>query len=135
MADGYNPETGHTRLTKIDGEWAYITEREYVEMNAYAYDEGDGISILRWKSNSRVVPNDVLRTAGYDEEFRAQCREVEERENSEMIQEYIRSQREFEADTSSEAMAIKREQAWERRAAFGEGAEVVDVFSGRKYRT
>jgi hypothetical protein len=131
MADGYNPETGHTRLTKIDGEWAYITEREYVEMNAYADED----NILRWDSNGRVVPYDVLRTAGYDEEFRAQCREVEERENSEMIQEYIQQQREFDADTSSEAMAIKREQAWERRAAFGEGAEVVDVFSGRKYRT
>jgi hypothetical protein len=130
MADGYNPETGHTRLTKIDGEWAYITEREYVEMNAYADED----NILRWDSNGRVVPYDVLRTAGYDEEFRAQCREVEERENSEMIQEYIQQQREFDADTSLEAMAIKREQAWERRAAFGEGAEVVDVFSGRKYR-
>jgi hypothetical protein len=131
MADGYNPETGHTRLTKIDGEWAYVTEREYVEMNAFA-DEDD---ILRWASNGRVVPYDVLRTAGYDEEFRDQCQEVEERENSEMIQAYIQQQREFDADTSSEAMAIKREQAWERRAAFGEGAEVVDVFSGRKYRT
>ena len=131
MADGYNPETGHTRLTKIDGEWVYITEREYVEMNAFTDEDG----ILRWASNDRVVPYDVLRTAGYSKAFIAKCRSVEEKENEQAIHEYIRQQREFEADTSPEAMVIKREQAWERCAAFGEGAEVVDVFSGRKYRT
>lgn len=49
------------------------------------------------------------------------------------LAEYIKSQEEFE--TSPEYAEARAERDFEMRAAFGPGEEVVNVFTGRRYRT
>lgn len=92
---------------------------ESVTNNATRSTEG----VWRWNSNNNCIPDNSLRNAGFvsdeDRDATAAVRDVEQRQ---AIQRY-REQR-TESGYSDEEM-------FEMRAAFGEGTEVVDVFTGQ----
>lgn len=75
--------------------------------------------ILRWQANDHVVPPHVFETAG--REVPQGQRDAERDE----VAEFARQYRENQSAVASD------EEMFEMRAAFGEGAEVVDVISGR----
>lgn len=112
---------------KVDGEYRQVDAKGYLYHGAYV-DDND---IIRWESNDNVPPDDCLKDAGVPFKERYLCSQVRDAEQAAFIADYIKAQEELEADTSPEAMDIKRERDFERRAAFGEGVEVVDVFTGQ----
>ena len=78
----------------------------------------------RWKSNNRVLPTDCREKLShtpyrslYDEEA---CKAADEAETAAFLENYRRNHR----TTDEERM--------EMRAAFGEGATVVDVITGER---
>lgn len=83
--------------------------------------------IIRWYSNNAVVPMDVMKSSyaqliadGYD---MAKHKQVLDEEIDRILQEYRNGQR--------DVRSIEPEEMYEMRSAFGEGATVVDVISGR----
>ena len=84
--------------------------------------------VVRWKSNGRVPFADCLEdaiaggVAGID---LAACAAARDADTTAFLAEYRRNQ---PAEPSAE-------ERFEARAAFGEGVEVVDVLSGRRFRT
>lgn len=82
--------------------------------------------VLRWKSNSAVVPVHVFEDCGLHA-MKPQ-REAYEDETAKAIKSYVASQE----DLDEEAYA---EQMYEARAAFGPDVEVVNVFTGKRYTT
>lgn len=97
--------------------------RENTTFDGYAY---------RWKTNNRCVPAnlvynwvDMCLISEFDGKVHAA---IEEGENARVIAEY----KTMRHSISDEQRA---EEALERRAAFGEGAEVVNVLTGERFRT
>lgn len=82
--------------------------------------------ILYWNSNDAIVPPFVFRDAGYLVPAAQQA--AYDKDSERLLAAYRRAQE----NMSAEARA---EQAFEMRAAFGPGVDVVDVFTGRKVRT
>lgn len=85
--------------------------------------------VFRWNSNDRVAPDDILQSfeaAGLiTNEVLNRSLEVRKEEDAAAIAEYIaRRQR----------VGYSDEEMFEMRAAFGEGAEVVDIFTGETIR-
>ena len=98
-----------------------------------AYEDYNEAGVIRWCSNDRCVPLDMCeKMQWYNMDAQ---RAADERDTSAFIAAYKQQQAAFEADTSPEAMAAKAEQDFERRAAFGPGVEVVNVVTGRRYKT
>lgn len=86
----------------------------------------DGDGIMRWKSNNSVPPADCLALAVYiglliDEVNSGVVRDAE--------------QRAFLAAYRANPPKLTEEDKFEMRAAFGKGATVVNVITGKKYRT
>ena len=87
--------------------------------------------VLRWSLNDRVPPLDILdlfaefKPVEFD--LDASCKALDE-ETSRFIAEY----RERRANMTEEQLA---EEAFERRAAFGEGQEVVNIITGEVFNT
>jgi len=90
--------------------------------------ERDGEGVYRWTSNGGVVPLDaadeygVTALAGYDRVVQAAARE---REITAAVERYraVRAARGYSAEERAEM-----------RAAFGPGADVVDVLTGKRVR-
>lgn len=83
--------------------------------------------IVRWKSNNQVPPDEVLVLAlelGKPIDLAA-CREARSKDLRAFIADY-------RARRADEPTAEERLEA---RAAFGEGATVVNVLTGRRWRT
>lgn len=85
---------------------------------------------LRWKSNDRVPMADML---GFWVELRLITEDTmklstlaREKEDEEFLSRYRAQQANRQ---------VTAEEAYEMRVAFGPGVEVVDVITGRKYRT
>ena len=87
--------------------------------------EVDEFGAIKWRSNGRYLMDDFcekLEYACYPFSRKATARAREEADRV-FIEEY----RKEDHTPSAEMLA-------EMRAAFGEGAIVVDIFSGKKYR-
>ena len=109
--------------------WKQNAQKEIEKISQRALDGeiffgADGV--CRWKSNNRVLPQECREKLGYspyrdlfDEQA---CKEADEKETAEALEAY----RENHRTTEEERM--------EMRAAFGEGAAVVDVISGERIR-
>ncbi len=119
----YNVTTG-MRFTATDREDTH---------DSLAYERLDEPGVIRWKSNDRCVPVDICERMGWFD-MDAQ-RAADEKDTTEFLAAYRKSQEEFEVRTDDEAMAIKAERAAEMRAAFGPGEEVVNIVTGQRYRT
>lgn len=78
---------------------------------------------IRWKSNNRCVPADVFRDYGMEEP--AVQAEIRDAELNTFLKAYV------EANQNREYTA---EEKFEMRSAFGEGAEVVNVVTGKKVK-
>lgn len=78
---------------------------------------------LRWSSNDHVVPSDVFKDMGMT------CSESHQKiyddEQAKFIAEYRAAQKNY---------VPSAEELFEMRAAFGEGAEVVNVITGKKIK-
>ncbi|MCP1674561.1 hypothetical protein J2T57_001663 [Natronocella acetinitrilica] len=103
-------------------------EREESERLAASLADGACIEdgVMRWESNNNVVPEDVARFAAYlghpiDLDASRAARDAD-------LKVLLEAYRRAAPHDSAEAR-------FERRAAFGPGVEVVDVLSGRRYRT
>jgi hypothetical protein len=102
------------RITKI------FTKTEYgTTFKAEAYTD-DGL-VWRWVSNNSVCPLDAAQQYGIPVNEAAQI-ETRDRENRAFLEEY--RQRMAKHVPSDEEM-------YEMRAAFGPGAKVVNVVTGR----
>jgi hypothetical protein len=84
----------------------------------------DGGQTWRWKSNDRMVPVDACQTYGIPANMVAQsaARAIE---TSDIIREYR---------ASRAKVGYSAEELHEMRAAFGPGAEVVNVITGQKVK-
>lgn len=80
--------------------------------------------VLYWTSNDRPVPADIFRDALCTPSPR---QVVADRE---AIQQALAAYREARKSISPEQAA---EEAYERRAAFGPGVEVVDIITGERH--
>jgi len=91
---------------------------------AYRSMISDDVTVLRWKSNDRIPPDEVLRTwveVGFITFLEAaDSMEQRQRETAAFLDEYVRNQ-----------TAPTDEELFEMRAAFGEGETVVNVLTGR----
>ena len=92
-----------------------------IHMKYDAYQDDDGV--WRWKSNNRVPFKDMLECWGLDSETMQKCIEAKEKDTSAFLKSY-RKQMENYVPSS--------EERFEMQAAFGEGAQVVNVITGQK---
>jgi len=100
---------------------------------SFAYEDYNQAGVIRWASNDRCVPLDICRRMEW---YNMKAQEAADTADTEkFLAEYRRHQEEFEARTDPEAMEIKRERAFEHLANFGPGETLVDVVTGRIYRT
>lgn len=92
---------------------------------AHSYEK-DGV--LRWKSNHATVPPHVYRDAGLV------CPATQQRVYDAEMTKFLRDYREADrkAPRNPEAEAEMRA---EMRAEFGAGRTVVNIITGRRYRT
>jgi hypothetical protein len=89
---------------------------------------GPQTGVLRWKSNGQVIPEDCARLAyaiGISINLDA-CNRARDADFSSFLARY----RSARANRQPSA-----EEAYERRAAFGPGATVIDIFTGQEYKT
>ncbi len=82
--------------------------------------------VLRWKSNDRCVPLSIFKEA-FVKPKQAQV-DAANAEDKAAIELYIKNQQNLTAEQKSE-------QAFEMRAAFGEGKTIVNSITGQQYKT
>ena len=108
----------------------HIYHREAIKLAGQFFTDTDNdveTGIVRWKSNGRVPPKDVVAlwdhlqcTVDVDA-----CDAAREEETKAFLKRYRESQPAEPTD----------EERFEARAAHGPGVELVDVFSGRRFTT
>lgn len=101
--------------------------RQMIEQDATIID-----GVVRWNSNNRVPFDDMLEDASA-QGLRfyidlAKCREARQTENNAFITEYCA----YRAQRTPEQVAEER---FEARAAMGPGVDMVNVFTGERWRT
>ena len=103
------------------------------EHSSQAYEDYAEAGVVRWCSNGRCVPLEICESMQWYN-MEAQ-RAAHEAELDALFTRMRTAQAEFDARTDPEAEAIRAEQAFERRAAFGPDVEVVNAITGKRYRT
>ena len=82
----------------------------------------DEYGVYRWLSNNRVPFDDMLE-CWTDDEFQLNaCREARNKDDAEFLADYRERMEDYEPSD---------EEMFEMRSAFGEGAEVVNVITGK----
>lgn len=87
----------------------------------------DGL-VLRWHSNDRVPPADVIAAWQVDDATRAACDAARDAELAAFLADYRQAR---DARTPEQ----RAEERAEARAAHGPGVELVDVLTGERFRT
>lgn len=82
--------------------------------------------VLHWTSSNNAVPLHVFREAGVEAPSRQ--REGIQRQNAAFLIQY-------RAARAAMTPEQREEEAFERRAAFGPGEEVVNILTGERFRT
>jgi hypothetical protein len=100
-------------FSKVDGRSTF---------KSYAYTD-DG-KVWKWESNDRPCPLDACREYGIPVDVNAQRRA-----------ERVHIDAAMAAYRASQPAVPSEEEQYEMRAAFGAGKEVVDVVTGRKWKT
>lgn len=98
--------------------------KEYIDKihqknDAYQDEEG----VWRWKTNDRVPFKDMLECWGLDEETMQKCIAARKKDTSAFLSKYRKQMENY---------VPSAEEKFEMQAAFGEGAEVVNVITGKK---
>ncbi len=86
----------------------------------------DGLAI-RWKSSGNVVPEDIMDFWFVEGLVTADEVTISNRARMQDLEETMRRYRKAQANRTEEA---KAEEAYELRAAFGEGETVIDLLTG-----
>lgn len=91
------------------------------------YVQSTGATVCRWASNGNCVPNDVMQEM-HEQGVVTKAQVVATRNARDLeTAQFLREYRERQQPATEEERT-------EMRAAFGEGATVVDVISGRETR-
>jgi hypothetical protein len=93
------------------------------EMKNEAYQDENGV--WRWKSNNHVPFEDMLESWNLDEETFKKCIAAREADDAKFFANYRKQMENYEPDA---------ETLYEMKTAFGEGAEVVNVITGKKIK-
>lgn len=101
-------------------DWKEKERRENAEWITKAYKDENGV--YRWKSNDRVPFDDMLKCWNLDSETLQKCKDARNADNEEFLAEYRERMKDYEPSD---------EELFEMRSAFGEGAEVVNVITGK----
>lgn len=86
-----------------------------------AYQDSKGV--WRWKSSNNVPFDDMLEKNGISVAVRKACAEARDKDNAEFAETYRKRMENY---------VPSAEEMYEMRAAFGPGAVVVNVLTGRK---
>ena len=89
-------------------------------------DASEGHRILRWTTNDRVVPADIMEKIDWPHKA-----EMDAARDAD-LDAFMVSYREAQANRTPEQIAEER---FEARAAHGPGVEMVNVFTGERYTT
>jgi len=92
--------------------------KKSIEEDSYTDSEG----VIRWKSNDRVPFDDLLENAGVDTDTRQRCRVARDADTEKTLSEYREAMKNH---------VPSDEEMYEMRAAFGPGAKVVNVITGK----
>ena len=92
-----------------------------IKQQEKAYQDENGV--WRWQSNDRVPPEDVLEKWNLSDDIMQKCLETKDQETHEFLAKY-REQMKNHVPSD--------EEIFEMRAAFGPGATVVNVITGKK---
>ena len=90
----------------------------------------DKKGIIRWKSNSNVPPTEILLLWKYSGKRFDLDKAIYGREKD--FEKVVKSAKDFESNMSKE---MKEERERNLRGAFGSGQNIVNVVTGKKYRT
>lgn len=85
--------------------------------------EADDFKILRWTSNDAVIPEDIMDAITWPH------KDAMNKARDEQIRVSLDSYFKAQAERTPEQIA---EEEYEMRAAFGEGAKVVNVLTGKR---
>lgn len=90
----------------------------------------DTFGAVRWNSNDRIPFDDMLEEmAAAGAEFNmTECQVTRKIEEKAFLAEYIEARKNISEEQ-------KREEAYERRAAFGPGETIVNIITGETYKT
>lgn len=123
--EGYNDGKFHEVVVRKECKRA----KELIE--SYSVDAFiDKNGVIRWKSNSHVPPKEILLLWKYagkrfdlDKAFYADRKDFEK---------VVKSAKYFESNMSKE---MKEEHERNLRGAFGSGKDIVNILTGKKYRS
>lgn len=90
-------------------------------------------NVYRWRSNDSVPPTDVLFENGISGAQLTHHIAVRDAHTNEFLREYLRHQEEFW--TSPKYAEERAAHIAEARAVHGPGVELIDVITGRRFRT
>ena len=127
------PHTFANQWNGLLGDFWYKNAREEVDR---LYNQKDEMIIeedgaVRWKSNGNYLPDDCmekLKYASYDlssKISREATKIKREKQNKKFIQEYRKQMENY---------VYTEEELEEMRNAFGEGAEVINILTGKKIK-
>ena len=123
--EGLNMKNRYIDGLKYQKSHPFRTDAERM-LDAFHTDTYIENGVIRWKSSQNVPPIDILEFwnyIGFDFDYKLSI-EVAQKE----IEEKINSYKKRNIGKSSETL-------YEMRAAFGEGVEVIDVLTGKSYKT
>ena len=90
----------------------------------HTYQDENGIT--RWTTNSRVPFDDHLQELGLTDKELRRCQYARERETAAFLAEYQEAEK---------GRKLTAEETYELKAAFGPGATVVNIITGRRIKT
>lgn len=88
-----------------------------------SYVDSDGI--YRWKTNDQIPFSDMLECWNLDSKTLEKCNERREQESFEFLTEYKERMKDVQPSA---------EELFEMKAAFGEGAEITNIITGKKIK-
>ena len=117
----------HANEKLVNGRWVFDEDKAHEDWGRTYFDK-DGI--VRWKSNDNVPPQEILWDfvciKAIDVETRNRSMEVNNRETSAFLADYREKMR---------GHVPSAEERFEMRAAFGGGAELVNIVTGERITT
>ena len=101
-------------------------------MEGETYQDEEGF--VRFKSNDQIPFPDYLEANHPDVDIESHKAKRDE-ESSAMIQKWIADEEKWRKENPEGAAEADAERDFEMRAAFGPGEDVVNVVTGKRYRT
>ena len=120
-----NRHEGDKSFYSVTAAWSKWDVKRTKPSEAYTQSSEDH-KVLHWSSNDSVVPSDIMEQTDWP--FQAEMDAARDVQTAAFLGRY----REAQANRSDEQIAEER---FEARAAMGPGVDMVNVFTGERYRT